>query len=510
MTDPTPPPSHQPDAVDFTVLGEPRRIHIVAIGGAGMSAIASILAAIGHQVSGSDQAGSVVLDRLRAQGIDARVGHDPAVIEPGIDIVARSTAIGDDNPEVVAARALGIPVWSRADILAAIAATRRTVAVAGTHGKTTTSSMLALVLVEAGLDPSFIIGGDVLELGTGARWGSGDLFVMEADESDGTFVTLSRAASIVTNLEADHLEHWGGFDSLEASFVEFVAGTDGPCVICADDPGALGLAAATNAVTYGTNPDADYRMVDLTSTGDGVSFALVHRSATGDEELGAIALPVPGDHNARNAAAATVTALQVGAPFAAAQAALGRFGGVARRFEQRGAVHGLTFIDSYDHLRTEVRAVLRAARAGDWGRIVCVFQPHRYSRTESLWPTFADAFDLADVLVITSIYASGEAPRPGVTAKLVVDAVLDHDPHRRLVYLPEREDVVAFLARELRPGDLCLTLGAGDLTTVPDSVMERLAGACTRWPTPTPRQRPSRRSRPCSARSPPMTCRSVR
>jgi UDP-N-acetylmuramate--alanine ligase len=473
-------PAPDPDAPpppDFAVLGAPRRIHIVAVGGAGMSAIAGVLASIGHEVSGSDQADSVVLDRLRAQGVDARVGHDAAAIDDRIDLVARSTAIGDDNAEVVAARALGIPVWSRAEILAAIAATRRTVAVAGTHGKTTTSSMLALVLVEAGLDPSFIIGGDVLELGTGATWGSGDLFVMEADESDGTFVTLSRAVSIVTNVEADHLEHWGGFEALEASFAEFASGTTGPCVVCADDPGALALASVPGVLTYGTNPDADYRMVDLATTGDGVSFTLVHRRGSGEEVLGVLALPVPGDHNARNAAAAAVAALQVGAPFAAAQAALARFGGVARRFQRRGAVNGITFIDSYDHLRTEVQAVLRAARAGDWNRIVCVFQPHRYSRTESLWPTFADAFDLADVLVVTGIYASGEAPRPGVTAKLVVDAVLDHDPHRRLVYLPERDDLVTFLARELRAGDLCLTLGAGDLTTVPDAVMERIAGS---------------------------------
>ena len=269
-TDPTadaspvaPTPSDPAGDADFAVLGEPRRVHVIAIGGAGMSAIAGILASIGHQVSGSDQAPSAVLDRLRTQGIDARVGHDAGAIVAGIDLVTRSTAVGDDNPEVVAARALGIPVWSRAQILAAIATTRRTMAVAGTHGKTTTSSMLALVLIEAGLDPSFIIGSDVLELGTGATWGSGDLFVMEADESDGTFVTLSRSISIVTNVEADHLEHWGGFEALEASFVEFVAGTDGPSVVCADDPGALALASSPNAVTYGTHPDADYRMDDL-------------------------------------------------------------------------------------------------------------------------------------------------------------------------------------------------------------------------------------------------------
>jgi len=475
MTAPTPPPtvSLGDPAPGAALLAQPRRIHIVAVGGAGMSAIAGILASMGHRVSGSDQAAAAVLDRLRAQGIDARVGHDAAAIEPGIDLVARSTAIGDDNPEVVAARAAGVPVWSRAQILAAIAATRRTVAVAGTHGKTTTSSMLAMVLIEAGLDPSFIIGGDVNELGTGANWGSGDLFVIEADESDGTFVTLPRAAAVVTNLEPDHIEHWGTFAALQASFVEFVAGTDGPCVVCADDPGALALAVSSGAVTYGTHPDAEYRMDGLSTTRDGVSFTLSRRAPTGDTELGPITLPVPGDHNARNAAAAVVTGLLLGAPFTAGQAAMARFGGVARRFQLRGEVDGITFIDDYAHLRTEVQAALLAASAGDWHRIVCVFQPHRYSRTASLWPTFADAFDLADLLVVTDIYPSGEAPRPGITAKLVVDAVLDHDPRRRLVFVPDRDDLVTFLRRELRAGDLCLTLGAGDLTTVPDDVIAR-------------------------------------
>jgi UDP-N-acetylmuramate--alanine ligase len=481
MTDPR--PDTATDAISTTsldLLGRPRRVHIVAIGGSGMSAIAGILAAMGHEVSGSDAADSAVLDRLRGQGIDARVGHDAALVDPastpGVELVARSTAIGDTNPEVVAARAASIPVLSRAEILAAIAATRRTIAVAGTHGKTTTSSMLAMILREAGLDPSFIIGGDVNQLGTGAAWGSGDLFVIEADESDGTFVTLPRTGAIVTNLEPDHLEHWGGFDALERSFVDFVEQTPGPCVVCADDPGAAALVAlATDVTTYGTSADADLRMVDLVSGRGGSAFTLARRTDEGETELGRIELPVAGEHNARNAAGAAVMALLLGAPFDAVRIALAGFGGVARRFQERGVVDGITFIDDYAHLRTEVRAALAAARSGSWRRIVCVFQPHRYSRTESLWPTFADAFDDADVLVVTGIYSSGEAPRPGITSKLVVDAVLDHDPHRRLVHLPERDDLVAFLARELRAGDLCLTLGAGDLTTVPDAVLERIS-----------------------------------
>jgi UDP-N-acetylmuramate--alanine ligase len=332
--------------------------------------------------------------------------------------------------------------------------------------------MQALILAEAGLRPSFIIGGDVTAMGTGAVWDDGDWFVAEADESDGTFLELPRQAAIVTNVEPDHLEHWGDFDGLRAAFAAFVAATPGPVVVCADDEGSAGLAAGTGAITYGTAAGARFRMVDVERTRRGTSFAL-HE---GDENLGTVVLPILGLHNARNACAAVVTALQLGAPFAAGVEAMARFAGVARRFQHRGEVAGVTFVEDYAHLPTEVSsAALGAARDGGWERIVCVFQPHRYSRTASLWRSFADAFEDADVLVVTDIYASGEAPRPGVSGKLIVDAVLDAHPDQRVVYLPHRADVVAFLEHELRAGDLCLVLGAGDITTLPDEVMARLA-----------------------------------
>lgn len=461
-----------PDDVD---LSRPRRIHVVGIGGAGMSAIADVLASMGHQVSGSDLKDSAGLERLRARGITVAVGHDAANVDEGVELVAISTAIPERNPEVAAARERGLDVLSRARILAAIAATRRTVAVAGTHGKTTTSSMLALVLVEAGLSPSFIIGGDVNEIGTGAVWGSGDLFVIEADESDGTFLELPRTAAVVTNVEPDHLEFWGGFEPLLDGFEQFLVGTDGPTVVCADDELAARLGERAGSVTYGTAATADYRMRDLRGDRSGSTFGFEARG----ELLGEIHLPVAGAHNARNAAAAVATAMELGAPFEAGRAAMARFAGVARRFQFRGEQAGVVFVDDYAHLPTEVRAALGAARDGAWRRIVCVFQPHRYSRTASLWPTFADAFDGADLLVVTDIYASGEAPRPGISGKLVADAVLDAHPWRRLAYLPHRADLVAYLERELRPGDLCLTLGAGDLTTLPDEVLDRLDPART-------------------------------
>jgi UDP-N-acetylmuramate--alanine ligase len=451
-------------------LSTPKAVHIVGIGGAGMSAIATVLAAMGHRVSGSDLKESPGLDRLRAEGVTVWVGHAADHVG-AVDAVAISTAIPERNAEVAAARELGVPVLRRAEVLAAICATRRTVGVAGTHGKTTTSSMLALVLVDAGLRPSFIIGGEVNEIGTGAAWDAGDWFVVEADESDGTFVELGAEAVIVNNVEPDHLEHWGGFEPLVDGFARFLAEATGPKVVGADDPIAARLGRAHGAVTVGTAADADYRVVDVVRSRAGTRFTLLH----GDAPVGEIALPIPGLHNARNAAVALVTGMLLGAPFEAGRRALGRYAGVARRYEFRGEAAGVTFVDSYDHLPAEVAAALGAARDGGWRRVVCVFQPHRYSRTATLWATFGDAFDDADVLVVTDIYPAGEAPRPGVTGKLIVDAVLDAHPWHRVAYLPRRGELVRFLASELRPGDLCLTLGAGDLTSLPDDVKASLA-----------------------------------
>jgi UDP-N-acetylmuramate--alanine ligase len=327
--------------------------------------------------------------------------------------------------------------------------------------------MLALVLIEAGIRPSFIIGGDVNEIGTGAAWDTGDLLVVEADESDGTFTELDRDAVVVTSVEPDHLEHYGGFEPLVEAFERFVKGCAGPAVVCADDEGAMALATRTDATTYGTGEHAQYRMVDVDGAGAGSAFDVVHEGVT----LGRVRLPVPGLHNARNACAALVTGLLLGASFDEAARALARFAGVARRFEFRGEAGGVTFVDDYAHLPTEVKAALQAARQGDWRRVVCVFQPHRYSRTASLWPAFADAFDECDLLVVTDIYPAGEAPRPGVSGKLVVDAVLGHRPWHHVAYLPRRTDVVGYLRQVLRPGDLCLTLGAGDLTSLPDELL---------------------------------------
>jgi UDP-N-acetylmuramate--alanine ligase len=449
-------------------LATPRRIHVVGIGGAGMNAIATVLARMGHTVTGSDLKHSIGLDRLAALGVGVHIGHAAEHLPEGADAVAISTAVPATNPEVAAAVERGTPVLRRAEILAAIAATRRTIAVAGTHGKTTTSSMLAVVLLAAGLKPSFIIGGDVNEIGTGAAWDAGEWFVVEADESDGTFLELGAEAVVVTNVEPDHLAHYGSFDALVDGFDRFLGAAGGPRVVCADDDIARRLGKAHDATTYGTSPEADYRLVVHEAGRVGTRFTVEHDGAT----IAEVALPVPGLHNARNAAGALVAGVLLGAAPADAAAGLGRYGGVARRFQFRGERDGVSYVDDYAHLPTEVRAALATAKDGGWKRVVCVFQPHRYSRTAELWRDFADAFVEADVLVVTDVYASGEAPRPGVTGRLIVQAVLDAHPRVLVAYLPKRDDVLTYLRSRLRPGDVCLTLGAGDLTSLPDALLE--------------------------------------
>lgn len=441
-----------------------------------MSAISTALVGLGHQVTGSDLKDSAVVDRVRALGIAVSVGHDAANLGDA-DAVAFSTAIPRTNPELVEAERRGLEILSRAQVLAAICGTRRTIAVAGSHGKTTTSSMLALILRHAGWNPSFIIGGDLNEVGSGAVWDQGEWLVVEADESDGTFLHLPREAAIVTSVEPDHLEHWGGEQQLVDGFRQFLAGVSGPKVLCADDAGAAELAAEFGATTYGQSPDADFVVSGVELAAASATFQV---KPTAGETL-TINLPVPGLHNVLNAAGALVLAIQLGVDPADAGPALARFGGVARRMEFRGERDGITFIDDYAHLPGEVKSAIAAARAGQWSRVVVVFQPHRFSRTASLAPSFARSFDEADVVVVTDIYPSGEEPRPGVTGKLVVDAVaagaggpsrhLRHGRQPKVVWLPSRLDVVEWLKRNLRVGDLCLTLGAGDLTTLPGELL---------------------------------------
>ena len=453
-------------------LSSPRRVHVVGVGGAGMSAIATVLARMGHHVTGSDLKESGGLERLRLLGVQAEVGHQAANVPADVDAVVVSTAIPNTNIEVRTAIERGLPVLRRADALRALTATRRAIAVAGSHGKTTTSSMLALILRAAGWRPSFIIGGDLNEVGTNAAYDIGEWLVVEADESDGTFLELAPEAGIVTNVEPDHLDHYGGFAELTTAFEQFVTGIPGARVMCADDRVTRVLAREhPGAALYGFDADATYRIVSYEGDRSGSRFTVLHNG----RELGAVELPVPGRHNAVNATGAAALALELGAPFDAAVGALRGFGGVARRFQFRGEIDGVTLVDDYAHIPGEISAMIDAAREGGWRRVIVVFQPHRYTRTARLWRDFADAFTGADQVVLTDVYGANEAPQPGISGRLILGAVLDAHPALPVVYLPRRSDVVQHALALARPGDVVLTLGAGDLTTVPDEWMMQAA-----------------------------------
>ena len=457
-----------PAALELSV---PRHVHVVGVGGVGMSAIATVLAGMGHRVSGSDVKASPVTERLLAMGIGVSVGHVAGQVDRA-ELVTYSPAVPEDNVELVEARRRGIPVVHRSSVLAAIAAVRRCVAVAGTHGKTTTASMLSLILVEAGLHPSYLIGADVNETGTNALWDTGEWLVMEADESYGSFGALRSDIALVTNVEPDHLDHYGTFESLAGAFARYLSSSQRR-VVSADDPVAARLGAEAGAASVGLSAEATYRIEAIATGRSAIGFDLLGPKG----RLGRIELAVPGAHNARNAALAAVGAIEVGAPFEAVSSALARFAGVPRRFEFRGDAAGVTFVDDYAHLPSEVRATLAAAKAGGWRRIVAVFQPHRYTRTAALAESFASAFDDADLVFVTDVYGAGETPVPGVSGRRVADALTRQGGSQPVVYVSSRDELRAAVAAMLRPGDLCVTLGAGDLTTLPEELIALRAGS---------------------------------
>ena len=435
-----------------------------------MSAIAVVLQGLGCRVSGSDSADTPVLDRLREIGVNVHVGHQASHVA-GADIVARSTAVGDENPEIAAARQAGIPVYRRAEILTAITELRSTVAVAGTHGKTTTAAMLSHMLMAVGADPGFVVGALLADGMIGARWSNSPLFVVEADESDGTFGELAVDRAVLTSVEPDHLRQDRPPDELEAEFARFCAGVANGLVVCADDDGAMRASQGCNRVLYGTGPEADYRWRPVGRSRESVVGEVTRRG----ELIAQMTVPMPGDHNALNATGALAMACELGADESEAAAALSGFGGVTRRFEHRGEAAGVDFIDDYAHLPTEVACALKAAADGGWNRVVCVFQPHRYTRTSQLWESFAHCFEAADEVIVTDIYSAGEPPIPGVSGELIWQGVKEAHPDWDVSYVAALEDVADRLVRGLRPGDLCLTLGAGDLTQLPDWVLPRLS-----------------------------------
>ena len=452
-------------------------VHFVGIGGAGMSGIARVLLARGSTVSGSDAKDSRTTAALRALGATVHLGHAGSHVA-GADTVVVSTAIRADNPELVRARALGLRVLIRAEALAACMAGRRGVAVAGTHGKTTTTSMLTVAVQHCGVDPSFAIGGDLNEAGSNAHHGSGDLFVVEADESDGSFLAYRPYAAVVTNVEADHLDHYGTADAVDRAFDDFVATVDraGFLVTCADDPGARRLAGHALSLgldvrTYGTAEDADLRLTGLTVSGTTSRYEPVLRG----RRLPPVALAVPGRHIALNSAAALLTGVGLGLPEHRLVEGLAGFSGVRRRMELKGTVAGVRVYDDYAHHPTELLAQLTAAReVAGRGRLVVAFQPHRYSRTLAFAAEFGAALALADDVVVMEVYAAGEDPVPGATGASVAAAV--PLPSERVLFEPSWTAVPGRLADRAQPGDLVLTLGAGDVTAVGPEVLRLLSG----------------------------------
>jgi UDP-N-acetylmuramate--alanine ligase len=435
-----------------------------------MSAIAIALAEMGHRVSGSDLRERAVLDRVRAAGVEVHVGHRREYVH-GCAAVTASTAIPPKNIELDEAHATGVTVLSRAGMLASICAQAKSLGVAGTHGKTSTTSMLMLILAGADMRPSFIIGGDVTDMGTGAQWTGGEWLVVEADESDGTHVELPLFGTILTNVEVDHLDYYGNYEAIVASFDQYLDQVPGPKVLCADDPGCVELSTRHDTITYGTSPTADFQAVDIRVEHGTYSFTVTRQHTV----LGTVDLPLRGIHNVRNALGALAMACTVGVAFDVAAGELAKFGGVARRFDLRAVDGGATLIDDYAHLPGEISAVLSAAKtSGDgWRRLVAVFQPNRFNRMAVMSPDYRDAFVDADLVVLTDIYPSGTTPIPGVTGKLVVNAVLDAHPATRLAWLPRRADLVDYLAKELRDGDVCVSMGCGDIATLPDEVQLR-------------------------------------
>jgi UDP-N-acetylmuramate--alanine ligase len=451
-----------------------RRVHLVGIGGAGMNGIARLLLARGIDVSGSDLKESRAVEDLRGAGAVVFIGHRRGQL--GIekpDVVVASSAIPRDNVELAAARAAGIAILSRAQVLAALMRGKRAVAVAGTHGKTTTTSMVSVMLSRLGLDPTFVIGGDLNESGSGAGHGAGQIFVAEADESDGSFLLYEPEIAVVTNVEEDHLDFYAGREEIESAFARFVERA-GSVVACWDDPGVRRAMAGYRGtlLRYGFTEEADIVVRDE---------ELLPAAARAKLQVGempvAVHLPLPGRHNLLNAAAALGVARLLGLPLDEAAEGLASFGGVRRRFERRGEAAGATFVDDYAHHPSEVRATLQAATADGGRRVIAVFQPHRYTRTEAMWRALGESLAGADLVVLTDVYGAGEPPIPGVTGKLLVDALTEAAPGKRVVYLPRRSDVAPFLASEVRPGDLVLTLGAGDITMVGDATLERLHDA---------------------------------
>jgi UDP-N-acetylmuramate--alanine ligase len=444
-------------------------IHFVGIGGIGMSGIAEVLANLNYKVTGSDVAESANVKRLREKGIAVVVGHDAKNVDNAAVVVV-SSAIKRDNPELVAARAKRLPVVRRAEMLAELMRLKSAVAIAGTHGKTTTTSMVAALLDAGGLDPTVINGGIINAYGTNARLGEGDWMVVEADESDGTFLKLPADIAVVTNVDPEHLDHFQTFEAVKAAFQDFVENVPfyGFAVMCTDHPEVqtlVGRIEDRRIITYGENPQADVRLVDLAHENGASTFGVVVRGRDGNgaHVISDLTLPMPGRHNALNATAAITVARELGVSDARIRKALASFGGVKRRFTRTGEWNGVVIIDDYGHHPVEIAAVLRAARESTAGRVIAVMQPHRYTRLSQLFEQFCTCFNDADTVIVADIYAAGEAPIAGADRDNLVQGMRARG-HRNVMPLESPEKLALLIKGIAQPGDMVVCLGAGSIT----------------------------------------------
>ncbi len=457
--------------------GRVRHVHFVGVGGIGMSGLAEILRTLEFDVSGSDLRDGENTRRLRRLGVRIDVGHHEDNVADA-DVVVYSSAIGDENPEMLRARQLGTPVITRAEMLAELMRVKYGVALAGSHGKTTTTSLVATVLRAAGLDPTVVVGGRMEALGTNARLGEGDLLVAEADESDGSFLRLTPTIAAITNIDPEHLDFYGTHEDLKDAFVEFAEKVPfyGLAVLCLDHPHVQDLLPRIRRrhVTYGLSPQADYCARNLKFTGTLSSFVAYRKG----EPLGEFGVRMPGQHNVLNCLAAIAIADELEVPLDVMKNALATFGGVDRRFTVVGQHDGVTLVDDYGHHPAEIVATLEAARRAYDGRVVVAFQPHRYSRTEQLFEEFTRAFNKADVVYVTDIYAAGERPIDGISSHALVEAIRQHG-HHHVRHVPDRRDLATSLAEAAEPGDVVIALGAGDINKVLRSVAVELDARAT-------------------------------
>ena len=453
------------------MYGRAHRIHFVGIGGAGMSGLAEVLLNMGYPVSGSDLKASEVTDRIVQRGGRVFVGHAASNVE-GAQVVVYSTAVREDNPELVAAHAGGVPVIPRAEMLAELMRMKYGIAVGGAHGKTTTTSLVAAVLARGGLDPTIVVGGRLHALGANARLGYGEFLVAEADESDGSFLRLSPALAVITNIDREHLDHYEDLDGIRSAFLDFANRVPfyGVSVLCVDDPEVRGLlhGVTKRTILYGTRPEAGVRAEGVELKPHGSRFGVSHHGRL----LGEIELRIPGRHNVLNALAAVAVGLEVEVGFGHIAEALATFPGVSRRFETRGEAAGVRVVDDYGHHPTEIVATLAAAR-GLGGRVLVLFQPHRFSRTQALRREFGTCFTEADRVWVLDVYAAGEAPIPGISGRTVVESAREQGAAHVGEAGPPAAAVAAVVA-EARPGDTVLTLGAGDVWKLGDEVLRRL------------------------------------